>query len=251
MPDESEVFQTYEKEYSSLFDSISRKVTLEIASAPTLDQKKRLINQTNRELEEADEIVRNRVAEMMTSYPPLSCRSAKWKWKLFRLPPQSGGKLQPRVKSFKDEIKKAKKDLVGVNTAISDRDQLLGGAGSSSGSHLVDVDNHGNDHRSKMLQGTERLQEGSRRLEEAKRMAIETENMGIETLGSLNQQREQILRTKDRLTVADSFITKSQGVLRGMHETMMANKWLTYGIIAALMLLILIVIYFKWFASSK
>ncbi|KAJ3287146.1 V-snare-domain-containing protein [Rhizoclosmatium globosum] len=229
MADGSDVFQTYEKEYSALHDAITLKINSEIATAPTPDQKKRLINQTNRELEEADEII------------------SQMEMELSSLPAPVKSKLQPRVKSFKDEIKKAKKDL-GKHNNLSDRDQLLGGIGGSSNSHLVEMDHRGNDQRSKMLQGTERLQEGSRRLEEAKRLAMETENTGIETLGHLNQQREQILRTRDRLTVADSFITKSQGVLKGMHDTMMANKWLTYGIIGALILLILIVVYFKWLA---
>ncbi|KAJ3076270.1 hypothetical protein HDU98_004569 [Podochytrium sp. JEL0797] len=219
MADGSEVFQTYEKEYATLHEAVTSKLTADIPSAATPEQKKRLINQATRELEEADEIISQMEMELASLAAPIK------------------GKLAPRVKSFKDDIKKAKKDLSKLN--VSDRDQLLGT--SNSGAHLVDMDNRGNEQRSKMMQGTERLQEGSRKLEEAKRMAMDTETIGIETLGNLNQQREQILRTKDRLTVADSFITKSQGVLRGMHDTMMANKWLTYGIIGALMLLILII----------
>ncbi|KAJ3017508.1 UNVERIFIED_CONTAM: hypothetical protein HDU68_011609 [Siphonaria sp. JEL0065] len=152
MADGSEVFQTYEKEYSALYDAINRKVVSEISAAPTADQKKRLINQANRELEEADEIISQMEMELVSLAAPIK------------------GKLQPRVKSFKEEIKKAKKDL--SKHAVSDRDQLLGT--SSSGAHLVDMDHRGGDQRSKMLQGTERLQEGSRRLEEARRMAQET-----------------------------------------------------------------------------
>ncbi|KAJ3138456.1 hypothetical protein HK100_012717 [Physocladia obscura] len=219
MSDGSEVFQTYEREYAGLHDAIRTKLSADIPGAPSAEHKKRLINQTIRELEEADEIV---------------C--------LFPTGAALQSKLQPRVRSFKEEIKSAKKDLSKFQA--SDREQLLGG--SASGANLNDFDGGGSSNqRAKMLQGTERLQEGSRRLEEARQMALDTEAMGIDTLGNLNQQREQILKTKDRLTVADSFITKSQGVLRGMHETLMANKFLTYGIIAALILLILIVVYFK------
>ncbi|KAJ3241564.1 hypothetical protein HDU81_000103 [Chytriomyces hyalinus] len=232
MGGESEIFSTYEKEFATLHDTITAKIVSEIPSAATADAKKRLVNQTNRELEEADEIISQMEMELVS------------------LPTLVREQLAPRVKAFKNDLKKSKKDL--GKYALSDRDQLLGGSGGS-GSHLVDMEGRGgnNGDRSRMLQGTERLQEGSRKLEEAKRRALETEGVAIETLGSLNQQREQILRTRDRLTVADGFITKSQGVLRGMQQTMMANKYLTYGIIAALMLLIIIVIYFKFIAQSS
>lgn len=74
------------------------------------------------------------------------------------------------------------------------------------------------DQRSRLLQGTERLQEGSRRLDDARRLALETESIGIATLEDLNRQRDQILRTRDTLSNADTWIAKSQGVLRGMQR---------------------------------
>ena len=51
--------------------------------------------------------------------------------------------------------------------------------------------------RSRLLQGTDRLENASRRLEDAHRMALETENIGIGTLGDLHRQRNQIERTRD------------------------------------------------------
>ncbi|KAI8608863.1 vesicle transport v-snare protein vti1 [Chytriomyces sp. MP71] len=226
---ESGIFDTYEREYATLYDGIRAKLVSEIGAAATAESRKRVVNQTKRELEEADEIISQMEMELVS------------------LPGTVRARLAPRVKAFKDEMKTAKKDL--ASHELSDRDQLLGRAGSSSGSHLVDVDARGD--RARILNATERLQDGSRKLDDAKRMALETEGVAIETLGNLNQQREQILRTRDRLTVADGFITKSQGVLKGMQQTMMANKWLTYGIIGALILLIIIVIYFKWIAQPS
>lgn len=49
-------------------------------------------------------------------------------------------------------------------------------------------------------------------------MALETEQIGINTLGDLNRQREQILRTRDTLSTADAWIGKSQGLLKNMHQ---------------------------------
>ncbi|KAI9362038.1 hypothetical protein DFJ73DRAFT_813046 [Zopfochytrium polystomum] len=221
---ESEIFETYQREFSTLHSSILDKVKTSIPAADG-DAKKLLINQCKRELEEADEIISQMEVELAS------------------LPMQAKEKLQPRVKGFKDDIKKAKKDLTKSTT--SDREQLL-----SSASHvIVDFDataSSSDAHRSRLLQGTERLQESSRRIEDAKRVALETEEAGVATLGMLNAQREQILRTRDRLQSADGWITKSQGVLRQMQTQMMQNKMLTFGIIGALILLILILIYFKW-----
>ncbi|KAJ3316502.1 hypothetical protein HDU76_001748 [Blyttiomyces sp. JEL0837] len=218
----SEVFETYQREYSTLHESIKQKITSAIPNAPQGEQKKLLINQCLRELEEADEIISQMETELVS------------------LPGPVRASLQPRVKAFKEEIKKAKKDM---KQGQSERDQLL-----SSGSHVVDFDGVSLDQRSRLLQGTERLQESSRRLEEAKRVALETESAGINTLSELNSQREQILRTRDRLQNADSWITKSQGVLRNMQTVMYQNKALTYSIIGALILLILIVVWFKFLA---
>ncbi|KAK6097398.1 t-SNARE VTI1 [Batrachochytrium dendrobatidis] len=102
------------------------------------------------------------------------------------------------------------------------------------------------DQRGRLLQGTERLQNSSRRLEDARRIALETEQIGISTLSDLNSQREQIIRTQNRLGTADSWIAKSQGVLKTMQRRLSQNKLLTAGIIALLVFLILAVIVAKF-----
>ena len=96
------------------------------------------------------------------------------------------------------------------------------------------------------MQGTERLQNSSRRLEDARRVALETEQIGISTLADLNTQREQIVRTQNRLGTADSWITKSTSVLKTMQRRLAANKLLSAGIIMLLVFLILAIIVMKF-----
>jgi vesicle transport through interaction with t-SNAREs protein 1 len=55
----------------------------------------------------------------------------------------------------------------------------------------------GGDQRSRLLQGTQRLENASKRLEDAHRLALETETIGIGTLSDLHRQRQQIERTRD------------------------------------------------------
>ncbi|KAJ3095539.1 hypothetical protein HDU97_006815 [Phlyctochytrium planicorne] len=197
----SEIFETYEKEYATIHDSITRKVGGLISASP--DQKKLLVSQAQRELEEADEIISQMEMELLS------------------LPSNTKTLLTPKVKAYKDEIKKAKRDL--AKNGLSERDQLLGGSAAHSRSasnqnHVVDFEAANQDQRGRLINGTERLQEGSKRLEEAKRVAYEAESMGISTLNDLNNQREQINRTRNTLQNADSWVTKSQGVLRGMFK---------------------------------
>jgi len=111
----------------------------------------------------------------------------------------------------------------------------------------TDTDVATQDQRTRLLNGTERLQESSKRLENAHRVALETEQIGANTLGTLMEQREQILRTRDTLSTADSFIATSQRILKGMQRRMLTNKLITAAVIVALILLILLVIWLKYF----
>ncbi|KAL5035797.1 t-SNARE VTI1, variant 2 [Batrachochytrium dendrobatidis] len=164
---------------------------------------------------------------------------------LVSLPAQQRVSVSPRVQQYKEELKKFKKNLQkkvasGGADAASERDQLLGGSAN------IDLEAANMDQRGRLLQGTERLQNSSRRLEDARRIALETEQIGISTLSDLNSQREQIIRTQNRLGTADSWIAKSQGVLKTMQRRLSQNKLLTAGIIALLVFLILAVIVAKF-----
>ncbi|KAI8811372.1 t-SNARE [Cladochytrium replicatum] len=223
MADVSVVFDTYEKEYGTLHESLSNRLTNLIPTASP-DKRKLLVNQAERELEEVDEIISHMEIELQSLAQPVRTR------------------LQVKLRMYKDEVKKFKKDMLKFS-GHSERDQLLG----RGGSHTIDVEVASMDQRTRLLQGTERLQDGSRRLEDARRLALETEAIGISTLEDLNRQREQIIRTRDTLGNADSFIAKSQGILKGMQQRIAASKLLTAGIIVTLVLIILLIIYLKWF----
>ncbi|KAI8924805.1 t-SNARE [Entophlyctis helioformis] len=223
------IFETYEREYRTLADAIAKKLGGQLSDA-TGEQRKLLLNQVQREFEEADEIIGQMEMELVS------------------LPPPQRNAVGPRVNQYKEELKKLKKDTQKKTTAgayTSERDQLLGGRGGNA-STTIDLEAASMDQRSRLLQGTERLQNSSRRLEEARRVALETEQIGISTLADLSAQREQIVRTQNRLGTADSWIAKSQGVLRSMQRRLQENKLLSAGIIALLIFLILAIIASKF-----
>ncbi|KAJ3201509.1 hypothetical protein HDU67_001297, partial [Dinochytrium kinnereticum] len=88
----SEIFDTYEQEYATLYDSITKRITVAI-SAASPDHRHLLINQTKRDLEEADEIISQMDLELLSMAGPLRSQ------------------LSRRVKEFKEEMKRAKRDL--------------------------------------------------------------------------------------------------------------------------------------------
>ncbi len=87
--------------------------------------------------------------------------------------------LAPRIKTFKDEVRKFKTDLkTAKQTGTADRDVLLAGSSSArQGETSIQVTDDVNEmHRERLMRGNEKLQDGSRRLEEAQRIALETGN---------------------------------------------------------------------------
>ncbi|KAJ3212696.1 hypothetical protein HK099_007678 [Clydaea vesicula] len=176
----SEVFENYQQEYKTLTTDIQEKINSQLQNVSN-EQKKLLINQITRELEEADEIVGQMEVELMS------------------LPQVTRNRLTAKVKQFKDEVKNYKKELnKQSNLARSglERDSLLGGGNS-------EIESRQMDQRSRLISGTERLQD---------------EGHGISTLEELNRQREQMLRTRDTISTADAWIGKSQGVLKAMNR---------------------------------
>ncbi|KAI8616266.1 hypothetical protein BC830DRAFT_1118790 [Chytriomyces sp. MP71] len=165
---------------------------------------------------------------------------------LKNMPTSQKLKASAFVRFCRDAVRAARRDLAKYTTGvafISDRTQLLSGA-TNHGATSISIDSA--DTRSRLLQSTERLQGGSQRLENIQRIALESETIGASTLGDLGRQREQIVRTRNTLDSADSWITQSTGVLRGMQWQATRGTLIQYGCIVILILLILIVFYFKY-----
>uniref|UniRef100_A0A8C5PXH3 Vesicle transport v-SNARE N-terminal domain-containing protein n=1 Tax=Leptobrachium leishanense TaxID=445787 RepID=A0A8C5PXH3_9ANUR len=119
-----------------------------------IDEKKQVIVNVEKQLEEAKELLEQMDLEMR------------------EIPAQSRGMYSNRMKSYKQEMSKLEADFKRSRIAYSDevRNELLGDDGNSSESQLIKL----REERAHLLDNTERLERSSRRLEAGYQVAIET-----------------------------------------------------------------------------
>ncbi|UOH82933.1 hypothetical protein LQV05_005646 [Cryptococcus neoformans] len=225
------LFENYDEDLKQLFGSLKGKLDGEVKSL-TGEQRKAALKRVSEEIDEAEEIV----AQMEVELPsmPASIRQTYQ------------GRLAASKQSL-DKIKKTLKDL----RLQSQRSDLLSGPGFAHGDDPYTDDPEPYSTRSRLLAGTQTLEDGTTRLDNAHRIALETEGVGSEILRNLRGQRDQLENTRDtascHLVQADSSIDRAAGTLKKMIFKMYQQKFLSAGIIIVLVLLILLVLYSKFF----
>ncbi|KAM3176226.1 hypothetical protein ACTXT7_006924 [Hymenolepis weldensis] len=122
------------------------------------------------------------------------------------------------------------------------REELLSGGGGDSG-----------DMRASLLSNTERVERTGRRLNEGLRVAYETEEIGGQILGDLDQQRETIMRSRDRhenLRHANEDLSRSSRIISKMYRRVIQNRAVLAAIGILMVLVFLGIIYMLFFRST-
>jgi len=214
---DSLIFNTYENEFNTLSTEINDTIENKLKKSVG-EKKKQILNQLERELDEADEIV---------SQMDVEIRSLATSTRI---------QLQPRIKQYKSELDGLKKKLkTTYNDVTEERRQLLG---EDSNRDNIDIEIDELDNRSKLQKNTEKLINSSKRLQNAHRMALEAEQTGASTLNSLYGQRQQLEHAQDTLRSANSFLDTSTRLLKDMQRRIRTNKLMAYLIILILVILI-------------
>ncbi|KAI9312080.1 t-SNARE [Dichotomocladium elegans] len=222
----TDLFQSYEQDFQAACDGIRNKIDQQVPNQSG-EQRKATVRAAERELDELDEIL------------------GQMEMEILNIPAPSRTRLQAKLRLYKSDAEKMKRDLRRANTVtprVSERNELLGDFLRES-----DLDASTMDQRQRLLSGTERLGQSSRRLEDSHRLALETEGIGANILTTLKGQRETMLRARDTLAEADSYIDKASKTLKGMARRMATNKIITGAIILVLIALIALVIWVKLF----
>ncbi|KAM7483343.1 hypothetical protein LguiB_007926 [Lonicera macranthoides] len=218
----SQVFEGYERQYCELSANLSRKCT----SASILDgeQKKQKVSEIKAGLDDAEALIRKM---------DLEARS---------LPSSVKAVLLAKLREYKNDLNNLKSQVKRITSGSANqaaRDDLL-----ESG--MADTAMVTQDQRGRLLMSTERLNQSTDRIKESRRTMLETEDLGVSILHDLHQQRQSLLHAHNTLHGVDDNIGRSKKILTAMTRRMNRNKWIISSFIAALVLAILLILYFKF-----
>ncbi|VDD74445.1 unnamed protein product [Mesocestoides corti] len=227
------ILESYEKQYGNLTSEITAK--LNTISRLSYDDRKaeiaatsRLFDETRELLEQMDLEIQDLPADLKPKY---STRLQCYGQELARLA---------------QEFKRPRYSLNAVSNAVDHpdhsalREELLSGAAADSG-----------DMRTCLLTNTERVERTGKRLHEGLRMAYETEEIGGQILGDLDQQRETIQRSRDRLRHANEDLSRSSRLISKMYRRVIQNRTILIAIGIMMCLIFFGIIYIMFFRNSK
>lgn len=101
--------------------------------------------------------------------------------------------------------------------------------------------------RRTMLEGRSALERTADSLARSERTAIETEELGAAVVSELGEQRETLLRSKQRLADTDQGLARSGSLLRKMTCHVITNKLILIVIILLEVGILAAVVYLRFF----
>ncbi|CDS37521.1 vesicle transport through interaction with [Echinococcus multilocularis] len=226
------ILESYEKQYGNLTSEITAK--LNNISRLANDERKAEITATTRLFDETRELLEQMDLEIQD------------------MPADVKPKYTTRLQCYGQELgrlaQEFKRPRYSMNAApstgpLSDhgalREELLSGAAADSG-----------DMRASLLTNTERVERTGRRLNEGLRMAYETEEIGGQILDDLDQQRETIQRSRDRLRHANEDLSRSSRLISKMYRRVIQNRAVLAAIGILMCLVFFGIIYIMFFLLS-
>lgn len=214
----SELFSTYELDFQlAIQDAKAKTATASSASGP---QRKNALQSTEHAIDEALEVLDQMNIEVQS------------------LPANQRSSFNAKIRLYRAQVDDVKNQLKQI-LELEDRSQLFG-------NRYTDDDGGQDLQRKQLLSNNASLERSSDRLRESQRIALETESIGGNILNDLRAQREQITNARNTLLTADNYVDKSIQTLKSMTRRITANKFISYAIIAVLILLIFLVLASKF-----
>lgn len=156
------------------------------------------------------------------------------------LPNNQRSSYNAKIRQYKAQAEVSKSELKKL---LDDQDKY-----ELYGNRYSDFDDGsaGDQQRKQLLNNNSSLDRSSQRLRDSQRVALETESIGGNILNDLRSQREQISGSRNTLQTADNYVDRSVQTLKSMSRRLTANKFISYAIIAVLILLIFLVLASKF-----
>lgn len=215
----SELFTTYESDFQlALQDAKAR-----IAEVPGLEANQRKV--TLQAIESATDECLELVDQMSLEVQ--------------NLPASERSSYNTKIRQYRNQTEESKQRLSQL-LDDQDKQELFGNRYSDNDDGVHDL------QRKQLLNNQSSLDRSTQRLHDSQRVVLETESIGGNILNDLRAQREQIMGARDTLTAADGYIDKSVKTLKSISRRITANKFISYAIIAVLILLIFLVLASKF-----
>ncbi|CAB4252293.1 similar to Saccharomyces cerevisiae YMR197C VTI1 Protein involved in cis-Golgi membrane traffic [Maudiozyma barnettii] len=220
------LLSSYDTEFKTTFDQTEQ--ALQAAKGQSLPERNTTLSHIEEQKDELFDIVDQMDIEVNNSINDPTAR-ANFK-----------SKLRDYRKQINDSIKAPLQNLMDSR----DRDMLFGEQFHDGGDQ--DMSNMNEEQRQQLLANHNILNKTGERLRDASRIANETEGIGSQIMMDLRAQRETLENSRQTLFQADSYVDKSIKTLKVMSRRLIANKFISYAIIAVLILLILLVLFSKF-----
>lgn len=213
----SDLFETYESDFQLALQEAKAKIGLVQLSSARL--RKDALQSIEHATDEALEILDQMNLEIQS------------------LPANQRLSYNAKVRKYRSEVEANKQKLKEL---LDEEDRL-----ELFGSRYTDNEEEGS-QRKQLLSNNASLDRSLQRLRESQRVALETEGIGGNILNDLRAQREQITNARSTLLTADNYVDRSVATLKLMGRRLVANKFISYAIIAVLIILIFLVLASKF-----
>ncbi|EXC20022.1 Vesicle transport v-SNARE 12 [Morus notabilis] len=270
----SEVFEGYERQYCELSANLSRKCN-SAAILSDQEQKQQKLSEIKTGIDEADVLIRKMDLEARSLQPSvkvvLLAKLREYKSDLNQLKKEFKRVTSPNANQAAREelLEYGNADALSPlllstsprrllrNLAHNLKKELYLAEGLRVNDTVVNIlvvmamalAKASAGQRERLAMSVERLNESSERITESRRTILETEELGISILQDLHQQRETLLHSHKKLHGVDDAIDKSKKVLTAMSRRMTKHKWIVGSIIGALIVAVILILYFKLFQS--
>lgn len=218
----SEKFEDLEEELKTLREDISSKVTNKIPRL-TGEMRKSAVREVEKRIEEANLIIEEMEEE--ASFAPGSFKNS----------------MMAKTRGYKRDFEQLKRDLAKPTKQVNV---------TFGKEELFDSDPMA-PQRNKVMHGTETLNRASESIARSTRVAVETEQIGGEIIEELGDQREALIRTRDRLIDVDQGLGKSKRILNSMAIRIATNKLILLSIILVELAILGAVVYIRFFKPKK
>lgn len=219
----SETFEILEDELITTISDIRRRVELQI---PRLsgESRKKTVRETENAIESAVSMIDDMQVEVHKA--PQGLRTS----------------MNTKVKKHRDEVAKLQSKIRQFNsgTVSFTRQELFAGEGASSTDLIAE-------QRNRVLETDSILNRTSQSIARSQQVAVETEQIGNDIITEMGDQRDSLLRTRDRLEGTDANLRQSRKILKSMYLRVMTNKLILVFIILVELGILAGVVYWKFF----